>query len=604
MLRGQRRIAALFIYSAIATGLVLIFWAAGWGREAELSSVDKRFSIRGDLPESYYKDVRIVGVDDETFSDLNEQWPFPRRLHAKVIDQLSKAGAKAIVVDIQFTEPTEPEEDNALIESIANAGNVVLAATETDNGKTRVLGGDEVVESVGASVGNAQFPFDPGGVIRRFDRERGGIDSLPVAAVARFSGDKPDASEFPEGGTAWINFVGDKEAIEPVSYSSVLNGKFSEDDFKDKIVLVGATSDTLQDVHRTPNEPAMPGVAIHANAIATILNTFPMSSAPGVVTLLLILLFGFIEPLLNRRFDPLRAFVVSMAAGAFYVVIALVSFNNGLILPLVYPMVALAFSIVVALVVNALSAAFERERVRNEFARFAPDSVVDQVISEALSHGGEGVKLGGRRMNATLLFSDLRGFTSFSEKLSPEKVIATLNDYLSEMSEAILNNGGTLVSYMGDGIMAVFGAPVETDYHADQALAAAREMLERLENFNARLAEGGADKHFRMGIGLNTGPVMSGNVGSERRMEYTTIGDTTNTAARLEAATKGTNYQLYMSESTHSALSDRPEDIVFVETLSVRGREQGVNVWGLVDEGPAEGSHFESTAPGPGELLH
>lgn len=132
------------------------------------------------------------------------------------------------------------------------------------------------------------------------------------------------------------------------------------------------------------------------------------------------------------------------------------------------------------------------------------------------------------------------------------------------------------------------------------------EMLERLESFNARLAESGESKHFRMGIGLNTGPVMSGNVGSERRMEYTTIGDTTNTAARLEAATKGTPYQLYLSESTHSALSDRPDDIVFVETLAVRGREQGVNVWGLVEEGegPPAGSHFESTAPGPGELLH
>lgn len=607
MLRGQRRIAALFIYSVIATALVVVFWGAGWGEEAELSSVDKRFSIRGNLPNTYYKDVRVVAIDDDTFSELNEQWPFPRSLHAKVIDQLKAAGAKVIVMDIVFAEPTEVEEDNALINSIADAGNVVLAANETDpkTGEARVLGGDEVVESVDASVGNARFPFDPGTVIRRFDRERGGIDSLSVASVKRFNGEVPPASDFPDDGTAWINFVGGPGTITDVSYSDVLKGKFDKADFKDKIVLVGATNDTLQDAYRTSSDQGdeMPGVEIHANAVSTILNTFPMSAAPGILTLFLIILFGLAEPLLNLRFQPLTAFVLSIGAGAFYVIVALISFNNGLILPLVYPLVALALSVVVALVINALSAAFERERVRNEFARFAPDSVVDQVISQALESGGTGVKLGGRRMNATLLFSDLRGFTSFSEKLSPETVIATLNDYLSEMSEAILNNGGTLVSYMGDGIMAVFGAPVETEYHADQALAAAREMLERLEHFNARLAERGEEKHFRMGIGLNTGPVMSGNVGSERRMEYTTIGDTTNTAARLEAATKGTAYQLYLSESTHAALSDRPEDIVFVETQSVRGREQGVNVWGLVEEAPA-GPHHESTAPAPGELLH
>lgn len=608
MLRGQRRIAALFIYSVVATALVVFCWGMGWGQETELSTIDKRFSVRGDLPGSFYKNVSLVAIDDTTISDLNQQWPFPRSDHAKVIDQLKAAGAKVIVMDIVFAEPTTVDQDNALITSIGEAGNVVLAATEVDpkTGDTGVLGGNDTVKSLGASVGVARFPYDPGAVVRRFDRERHGVDSLSVAAVKRFNGEVPAASEFPNDGTAWINFVGGTGTIPRLSYSDVMKGKFDKSAVKGKIVVVGATDDTLKDVFRTSNAKAMPGSEIHANAISTILNTFPMSSAPGIVTLLLIILFGLTEPLLNLRLQPWAAFGISLAAGALYIVVALISFNNGLILPMVYPLVALLLSMVVALIINALSAAFERERVRNEFARFAPDSVVEQVIAQALDGHGDGVKLGGRRMNATLLFSDLRGFTSFSEKLSPEKVIATLNDYLSEMSEAILNNGGTLVSYMGDGIMAVFGAPVENDYHADQALAAARDMLERLGAFNERLAEEGMDKSFRMGIGLNTGPVMSGNVGSERRMEYTTIGDTTNTAARLEAATKGTAYQLYMSESTHAALSETPDDVIFVESLSVRGREQGVNVWGLVDDAaaPAAGSHFESTAPGPGELLH
>ena len=138
------------------------------------------------------------------------------------------------------------------------------------------------------------------------------------------------------------------------------------------------------------------------------------------------------------------------------------------------------------------------------------------------------------------MFSDLRGFTSFAETLEPATVIGALNRYLTAMSEAILDHGGTLVAYMGDGIMAVFGAPLAQDDHADRALAAARDMLERLEGFNEWLRQEGLHEGFKMGIGLNSGQVMSGHVGSERRLEYTALGDTTNTAARLEGMTKGT----------------------------------------------------------------
>ncbi len=136
----------------------------------------------------------------------------------------------------------------------------------------------------------------------------------------------------------------------------------------------------------------------------------------------------------------------------------------------------------------------------------------------------DGVRLGGVRGEATVMFSDLRGFTSFSETLEPERVIESLNSYLTEMSEAILDHGGTLVAYMGDGIMAVFGAPLKQADHADRALEAAREMLDRMGGFNDWLREQGLNDGFKMGIGLNSGPVMSGNVGSERRLEYTALG--------------------------------------------------------------------------------
>jgi adenylate cyclase len=161
-------------------------------------------------------------------------------------------------------------------------------------------------------------------------------------------------------------------------------------------------------------------------------------------------------------------------------------------------------------------------------------------------------------------------------------VITVLNYYFGEMSEAVLNHGGTLCSYLGDGMMIVFGAPVDQADHADRAVAAAAEILvERLPRVNAWLREQGYGDGFRMGIGLNSGPLMVGNVGSDRRMEYTTIGDTVNTASRLEGLTKGSPYPLFISETTRELLVQKPEDLTYVSEFDVRGRSETVKVWSL-----------------------
>src|SRR4029079_10668598 len=218
------------------------------------------------------------------------------------------------------------------------------------------------------------------------------------------------------------------------------------------------------------------------------------------------------------------------------------------------------------------------EQARAPLARFVPESVVDQVLQDA-----EGVRLGGVRGEATVMFSDLRGFTSFAETLQPEQVIDALNRYLTAMSEAILDHGGTLVAYMGDGIMAVFGAPLHQDDHADRALDASRAIMTTLEGFNAWLREAEMHDGFKMGIGLNTGPVMSGNVGSERRLEDTGLGDTPSTAARLEGMTRGTPYQLYVADSTREALRTPADDLQEVGEFEVRGRKAKIKLWSLTD---------------------
>jgi adenylate cyclase len=245
------------------------------------------------------------------------------------------------------------------------------------------------------------------------------------------------------------------------------------------------------------------------------------------------------------------------------------------------PLLGLLIGTAGALIAHYAMVTRERRHLRTLFSRFVPAQVVNEVIERV----DDDLRLGGVRRDGTVMFCDLRGFTTFSEQLEPELVVEVVNRYLSEMTEAILASGGTLVSFMGDGIMALFGAPIEQADHADRALAAAREMLsERLPRFNAWLAERGIAHEFRMGIGLNSGPVMSGNVGSPERLEYTALGDTTNTAARLEGMTKGTEHQLYLADSTRERLREPPGDVVFVGELPVRGRQRTLRVWALAAE--------------------
>ena len=219
----------------------------------------------------------------------------------------------------------------------------------------------------------------------------------------------------------------------------------------------------------------------------------------------------------------------------------------------------------------------EREQVRGAFSRFVPDHVVDDVLARTDAD----LRLAGRDVG-TIMFTDIRAFTTFTETAPPELVLETLNEYFDEMIEAIFAHGGTLVGYRGDGLLVVFGAPLAFDDHADRALAAAREMLDvRLPRFNGRLAAKSIGA-FRMGIGLNSGPFMSGNVGSERRMEYTVHGDTVNTASRIEAMTKDSSHSLLVAESTVEALT-APVGTEFVGEFEVRGRQSAIRLWTLKD---------------------
>nr|MBA3328409.1 adenylate/guanylate cyclase domain-containing protein [Solirubrobacterales bacterium] len=554
-------------------------------RGPELGSVDQRFAIRGAPPEP--RDVAVVVIDAATFDAEDEggvglQWPFPRETHAKVIDRLRRDGARVIAVDIQFTERTDVRNDSALIAAIDRAPRIALATTEVAaDGSTRVLGGDEVLKTIGARAGNALFPNDPGGVIRRMHRETQGLATLPIATAELASGEQIVESKL-GGPSAWIDYRGPPGAIRTVSYADVFHGRFAAGTFRGRVVVVGPSAPSLQDVHptSTATQNLMSGAEIQANAVWTALHGFPLQPLPRWLAALIIVAMGIAAPLGFLALGARRCIVAVALLGVAYAVVAQLLFGEGTIMPFVYPLGALGLGLIAVLGLLVVTSAFERERVRDMFSRFVPEAVVHEVLDRT----DEDLRLGGERRVATVMFSDLRGFTSYAESCPPDEVIDVLNRYLTAMSDIILDHGGTLVAYMGDGIMAVFGAPIEQDDHADRALAAAREMAgPALEAFNEWMASENVGPGFRMGVGINSGVVMSGNVGSQRRLEYTAIGDTTNTAARLEGMTKGTPYMVFVADSTRSMLHDEALDLVHVDRMEVRGKKAPISVWGIPD---------------------
>jgi adenylate cyclase len=573
--RSLRRLRlTIFLVAAVSlTGLVVGAYAANVFEGPELDTVDQRFEIRGS--DGAPPDVVVVGIDDVTFGELQERWPFPRRFHARAIDRLSEAGAKAIAYDIQFTEPTTARDDNALITAVDRADGVVLATTEVDaKGRANVFGGEEVLRSVGARAGNSNLLNDEDGVIRRMPLEVEGLTSFSIAAADVFR----DERDRHRTGSEWIDYAGEPGTVDYVSFSRLLSREFADGLFDGKIAVVGAAAPSLQDTHSTAvGEGAqMSGPEVQANAMATALAGFPLSEASHGLNVGLIVLLGLIGPATALAFGPLRAAIYGALAAVVFTVVVQLAFNSGLIISFLYPIAALLLGVTGALAIGLVLDAFERERVRDVFSRFVPEPVV----AEVLKNVDEDLRLGGKKQVVTVLFSDVRGFTTYSESQPPEVVIEVLNRYLTMMTDVILKHGGTLVTFMGDGIMAVFGAPIEMDDHADRAVAAAREMAgPALDSFNEWMAERGEPEGFRIGIGLNSGPVMAGNVGSERRLEYTVIGDTTNTASRIEGMTKGTPHTIYLAESTRELLTGDDGHLEHVDSVDIRGRSAQVVIW-------------------------
>jgi CHASE2 domain-containing sensor protein len=327
--RTLGRLGALVCVAVAAFGLTLAARETGAIRPLERESLQARYDVRGPEPAD---GLLVVGIDDRTFGELGRAWPFPRSLHGRVVRRLHDAGAREIVYDIQFTEPTKPpSEDLALFDSLAYAGGAVLATSESDGrGNTNVLGGDDNLRSIGARAAASDLRNDSSGTIASFPAEVGGLASIAAVTAERVSGRRLDRSGLRDG-RAWIDFRGPPGTIRTVSFSDVLRGEVADGVIRNRIVVVGATAPTLQDVHPTPvgGEALMAGAEVQANAIWTALHDLPLRSAPPALELLLLALMALLAPLTRWRLPLAAVGAVTAGAAIAFLAGAQAAFDRG-----------------------------------------------------------------------------------------------------------------------------------------------------------------------------------------------------------------------------------------------------------------------------------
>jgi CHASE2 domain-containing sensor protein len=360
----------------LVAGLLAVVTATGLQVTGALSAleadtVDVRFGLRD---EQRPPELVVVAIDDVTFSELDLQWPFPRSVFARATDRLRRAGAREIVFDIQFTEASVADEDLAFYDALDRAGGAVLATSETDGrGGHGILGGERNLRRIGATGAASNLPDDDQGVIRRVDAEVGGLPTI-ASAVADRAG-RPFART-PGGRPARIDFRGGPGTIRTVSFSRLVRGDVDPSVLRDRIVVVGASAPTLQDVHPTATSRSqlMAGPEIQANAIWTALHGFPLRDAPGWAALLAIVALALVVPLASLRLSPVGAALLGLAAGAAYAGAAEVAFEQGLVLVVVTPLIALIIATVATSVAGLLLEGRERRRV--EFLNEALEAAV------------------------------------------------------------------------------------------------------------------------------------------------------------------------------------------------------------------------------------
>jgi adenylate cyclase len=556
----------------------------GYYEGSQARALDFMLKLRG---QRLSTDVVIVAIDDAAFKALGERQPLPRAYIARVLQGLRRAGAATVGLDITLTRATTRSEDAALAAAIT---------TFADGGLSRVVVLGPLPEK-GPLAGPAfrRRPFQASPEVRQ---ESDGVvrnalllltgahrpePSLALATVARFAGAEPEAfaqklREAGVDGPVRINFAGAAKTFLTIP-SDVLwrladpAVPVPEDNpVRGRVVFVGATFEDSRDFFQTPYG-VMPGVEVHANVAHMLLTRGFIVATGWRASLALQLVCVFLVGLIMVATRPLVAgalcFVVPVAVG---VPISYYAFDSG------GYWIDFALPVAATHLLGSAIGVMDRRRVRAALGRYVSREVAAQVFLNAPS-------LDGERRDVSILFSDLRGFTSVSETMAPDVVAAQLNELFEAMTAAIFRHRGMVNDFIGDAVMAIFGSPLADRDHALHAVRAARDMEAALAALNVRWTAEGRPA-LRMGIGIHTGNVFAGNVGGKSRLKYTIVGDAVNLASRVEGINKELGTTMLITEGTYRLVTDWVT-VRDCGPVPVKGRNETVRVYELlaVDEG-------------------
>ena len=609
----------------------------------EKKSYDYRMSdIRGAETESVNKDIVIVSIGDQSFEAMNTQWPWPRNYYAKLIENLVRAEVRYIVMDIQFDVNSIAENDSALAQAIADAGNVILVATtqntqgntDQEDTKASIIRSIPEIQNAALSYGLGAIYVDEDGIFRRYlislesEAEEKTIPTLAVEVFKHVKGLEPNAELIYKGdegyyelgsekipfarydpSTFLIHYKGGKETYQYFSFESIVDDEdfdigedFDVDSFddpgdpsldipagilhsgvlKDKIVFVGATLFDLHDVFSTPflnvggAQVQTPGVEIHANALQTLLDDNAYNFAPDWVNFLIALAIGLVVLFFTNRFKIFTSILLTIVLLVFYSVINVMAFMDQVVLEYINPNLSAFFVFTGNYVVKYLSSQKEKALIKGAFAHYVPEKVV-----EALLNNPNLLQLGGEEREMTVMFSDVAGFTTISEKLTPKELVALLNEYLTAMTDIVLLNEGIIDKYEGDAIMAEWGAPIWSFDHAFKAVHSSilmqRKLREMRESFNTR-----GLPPLTARIGINTGQMVVGNMGSRDVFDYTVMGDNVNLASRLEGANKPYNTDIMISEATYEQVKQKVR-CRELDYIRVKGKTEPIRVYEVIN---------------------
>lgn len=565
----------------------------------DLGSRDTMMRIRGVRQPS--GDVVIVAIDDQSFSWTGYQWPWPRSYLAQIVDAINQGGARVVGLDVFLFEPDkDPTGDAALAKALGESPSAVsdmqIFRDPQQNLVTLSLPLTpyrQVLDGMGITT----ITQDKDAINRSLQAyDRYGDQTyynwafqvasqyLKTSPPSNASGNSLtfNGKQVPlDGGLLLVNFNGPAGTYTTYPAYQVALGdvlKENPNAFKDKIVLIGATTITLHDVYPTPfsAQVPMPGVEVVANAVDTILSGNYLSETPPWAALLIIMLMAILAGILTRSQRPTMTLIAMGVAMVIYAVIVYIAFNRlGLYLPMVGPQLMLFLGVVLPTLEQSVSQELEKRRVRTLFTRFISPQMVDQLLAT------QDITSLNKRANISILFSDIRGFTTLSEKLAPEEVVALLNPYLEAMTRIIDNFGGTVDKYEGDAIIAFFGEPIHYEDHALRAVRTAIEMRRVLAGLRQGWEKEGRPHQIEIGIGINSGEVFVGLLGSAQRINYTVIGDNANLASRLQDLTKAYQWPILISEGTYQQVKDE-YDVELVDSVVVKGKTEPVKIYKLM----------------------